>query len=424
MSILAIGINHISAPVQLRERVAIAPDSTVDALRELNASPGIVESAILSTCNRTEIYCSSELPRSDQPIRWLHRFHEFGDGELDPFVYRHHDRHAVRHMLRVATGLDSMVLGEPEILGQMKNAYQMARSASTLGAPLERLFQHTFAVAKRVRTHTAIGRNPVSVAFTAVTLAKRLFGDLSKQTVLAIGAGETIELVARHLVEHDVEHLMVANRSLARARELADRFCGSAISLSDLGEHLAKADIIISSTGAMTPVLHLAPIQEALKTRKRRPIFIVDLAVPRDVEPAVAELNDIYLYTIDDLKEVAEQGRQSRNEAATEAEAMIDLQTNDYMGWLKSLDAAQTISEYRHRADDWRKLMLDRAHRQLAAGKPPEQVIEKLAHALTQRLLHDPTDRVRDAATRGRHDLLVAARELFGLDAEDKDRNE
>jgi glutamyl-tRNA reductase len=415
MSILAVGINHHSAPVQVRERVSIAPEMTVGALHDLRETPGVLEAAILSTCNRTELYCRTDHGGVSQPAQWLSRFHQLGPEELDPFLYLHHNRDAVQHMLRVAAGLDSMVLGEPEILGQMKDAYRLARSAATIGAPLDRLFQHTFSVAKRVRTDTAIGESPVSVAFTAVTLARRLFGDLSRKSVLLVGAGETIELVARHLIEQDVEHVMVANRTVERARELADRFSGSALPLTALDDHLAKADIIISSTGATEPLITLNPIRRALKARKRRPIFIVDLAVPRDVEERVGELDDIYLYTVDDLREVADAGVDRRKAAAMEAETIVESLVDDYMAWLKSLDAVSAIRSMREQADHWQRQLLERAQRQLRSGHPVDQVMEQLAHGLTQKLLHSPSTRMREAAARGRDDLLHAAHELFDL---------
>lgn len=421
MSILAVGINHESAPVKIREQISIAPDATVDALQDLTRLPGVFEAAILSTCNRTELYCCLDPSASHTPAAWLHHYHQLDSGKLDQFIYSHHDDQAVRHMLRVATGLDSMVLGEPEILGQMKNAYRLARSAQTLGAPLERLFQHTFSVAKRVRTDTSIGENPVSVAFTAVTLAKRVFGDLSRQSVLLLGAGETMELAARHLVSHRVAHIMVANRTLSKAQDLANRIGGSAIDLRSLDDHLAKADLLFCSTAASETIIKLEAVKRAIAQRKRRPMFMVDLAVPRDVDEAVGQLDDVYLYTIDDLKEAAEAGKVGRRQAALEAESMVALQVDDFMRWLRSLRAVATIREYRGQAAATRDELLDKALRQIAAGKPVEETLNALANGLTQRLLHSPSLRMRQAAASGREDLLVAARELFALADEGKD---
>jgi glutamyl-tRNA reductase len=421
MSIFAVGINHESAPVKIRERIAIAPEATVDALHNLTQLPGVSEAAILSTCNRTELYCCTEPMAENAPAAWLHHYHELDTGKLNQFLYSHRDDQAVRHMLRVATGLDSMVLGEPEILGQMKSAYRLARSAETLGAPLERLFQHTFSVAKRVRTDTAIGENPVSVAFTAVTLAKRVFGDLSRQNVLFVGAGETIELAARHLVSNKVAHVMVANRTLSKAQDLANRIGGSAIPLHAIDDHLAKADLLLCSTGAREPIIHLDAVKAAIVKRKRRPMFMVDLAVPRDVAEEVGELSDVYLYTIDDLKEAAEAGKAGRKQAALEAESMVDLQVEDFMRWLRSLSAVASIREYRDRAMTARDELVEQAVRQLAAGKSVEDTLNALANRLTQRFLHTPSLRMRQAAAHGRDDLLEAARELFALADEDKD---
>ena len=415
MSILAVGINHESAPIKIRERVSIAPEVTVDALQDLTNLPGISEAAILSTCNRTELYCCLDASAGKTPAAWLHHYHKLDTGKLDQFIYSHCDDQAVRHMLRVATGLDSMVLGEPEILGQMKSAYRLARSAQTLGAPLERLFQHTFSVAKRVRTDTAIGENPVSVAFTAVTLAKRVFGDLSRQSVLLVGAGETMELAARHLVSHQVNHVMVANRTLSKAQDLANRIGGSAIDLRSLDDHLAKADLLFCSTSANEPIVKLEAVKKAITQRKRRPMFMVDLAVPRDVAEEVGELDDVYLYTIDDLKEAAEAGKIGRQQAALEAESMVDLQVEDFMHWLRSLAAVATIREYRDRATASRDELVEKALRQIAAGKPVDAILNNLANGLTQRLLHVPSLRMRQAAAQGRDDLLEAARELFAL---------
>ena len=419
MSILAVGVNHESAPVKIRERVAFDPGATIDALHDLAKQPGISAAAILSTCNRTELYCCVDPLASHRPAAWLHRYHQLDNGKLDQFIYSHRDQRAVRHMIRVATGLDSMVLGEPEILGQMKNAYRLARAARTLDAPLERLFQHTFSVAKRVRTDTAIGENPISVAFTAVSLAKRVFGDLSRQSVLLVGAGETMELAARHLVSHRVAHIVVANRTLSKAQDLANRIGGSAIDLASLDKQLAKADLLFSSTAASEPIIKLKAVEKAIALRKRRPMFMVDLAVPRDVDEAVGELNDVYLYTIDDLKEVAEAGKLGRQQASVEAEGMVDLQVEDFMRWLRSLGAVATIREYRDGAAASRDELLEKAIRQVTAGKPVDEILKTLANALTQRLLHVPSLRLRQAAAQGRDDLLNAARELFALDDED-----
>ncbi len=420
MSILAVGINHATAPLEIRERIAIAPEATVDALQNLSATAGVDEAAILSTCNRTELYCSLVSGDPAGPGRWLHRYHRLDDRHLDPFLYRHQDAAAVRHMLRVAAGLDSMVVGEPEILGQMKSAYRLAQDAATLSKPLDRLFQHTFAVAKQIRSRTDIGRNPVSVAYTEVILARRVFADLSDLTVLLVGAGDTMELTARHLSDQRIRQLLVANRTLSRATELAARFRGSAIGLDELDQHLAKADLVISSTGAGEPVIRLAAVVAAIRERKRRPIFMIDLAVPRDIEPGVAELEDVYLYTIDDLRAVAEAGHDQRRLEAEKAAGLIELEVEEFMNWLRSLDAVASIRGYREQALAHSHDLVAAAQRQIQAGTPAAEVVERLAHALTRRLLHQPTTRIRAAAASGRRDLLEAARELFAIDR-DKD---
>ncbi len=420
MSILAVGINHDTAPVAIRERVAFSPNAAVPALQDLTGNTDIREAAILSTCNRTELYCSVPGGDPSVPCQWLHRYHELDSGDLDPFLYRHRDSDAVRHILRVAAGLDSMVLGEPEILGQMKNAYQYARDASTLSAPLDRLFQHTFAAAKKVRTRTDIGRSSVSVAYTGIKLAQRVFEDLSQLTVLLVGAGETAELTARHLMAHKVKHLLVANRTRSRAMRLAELFGGTPIGLDELDANLAKADLIIASTGATQPVITRQAMTAAIKARRRRPVFAIDLAVPRDIDPAASKLQDLYLYTLDDLQEIADQGRRDRASSANQAEAIIELEVEHYMGWLRSLDAVGTIREYRDRAHDWAEDLVEQAQRQVALGRPVDEVLSHLAHAITQKMTHAPSTSMREAAARGRMDLVEAARELFRL-AESKD---
>lgn len=418
MSILAVGINHTTAPVALREVVAFSPESTESALRRLLADTEVSEAAILSTCNRTELYCSLESGDPKVPADWLHRYHSLEAGRLQPFLYHHHEDQAVRHMLRVAAGLDSMVLGEPEVLGQLKTAYRLATSVNSLGPPLDRLFQHSFAVAKHIRSQTDIGRSPVSVAYTGVKLAQRVFADLSQLTVLLVGAGETIELTARHLLGKNIRHLLVANRTLSRATELATRFRGTAIGLDELADQLPKCDLIITSTGATEPVITHAALQRALKARRHKPIFIIDLAVPRDVDPRAAELADIYLYTLDDLQRVIDENHSSRQAAAAAAEAIVDARVEGFMAWRRSLDAADTIRDYRRQLDGFSEELLADARRRLEAGQPVDEVLSRLTRRLTRKALHQPTVRLRDAAAAGRRDLLEAARTLL-VDAPD-----
>ncbi len=415
MALIALGLNHLSAPVSLRERVAFAPEHTGPALGQLIAQPGVREAAILSTCNRTELYCNVEAGAESSPFEWLHRHRQLAGSNIDEFTYRHHDADAVRHLFRVATGLESMVLGEPQILGQVKDAYTLAREARALDAPLERLFQNTFAVAKRVRSDTRIGASTVSVAFTAVRLAERVFADLAEACVLLIGAGETIELAARHLTEARVRRLIVANRTLDNAQALAARFGGYAIPLSDLERHLAEADIVISSTAAPEPVLTRAMVARAIGARRRRPMFLVDIAVPRDIEASVGTLDDVFLYTIDDLREVIDENLRSRQQAAREAEAMIELSVEHFMEWWRALDLRNPVGGLRREAEASRDDVFARARALLARGRPPEEALEYLAHTLTNKLLHAPSASLRAAALRGDIELLRSAERLFAL---------
>jgi len=373
----------------------------------------VEEAVILSTCNRTEIYCRSDDP--EKVAAWLAGFHGLELETISPYLYRHFDQASVRHLLRVASGLDSMVLGEPQILGQVKSAYQTACDAGATGKLLGRLFQHSFTVAKQVRTDTAIGRSPVSVAFAAVSLARQIFADLSKQTALLIGAGETIELAARHLEQQGIGRIIVANRTVERAHNLANQFGGYAIALTEIHTHLAEADIVISSTASPLPVLGKGAVESALKKRRHRPMFMVDIAVPRDIEAEVGELKDVYLYTVDDLQEVIEENLRSRQEAAEAAQEIIDLHTEEFMGWLRSLDAVNMIQDFRRQSEALRDEVLERALSQLRGGKSPEESLRFLAHTLTNKFLHAPSTRLRQASSEGEFSLLQAAETLFRL---------
>ena len=419
MALIALGLNHQTAPLELREKVAFAPEATPDALNALARQPGISEAMILSTCNRTELYVEADAGAESAVRRWLLDHHGLTGRRLDEFLYRHEDQEAVRHLFRVATGLDSMVLGEPQILGQVKDAYQAARSAGTLRTSMERLLQQTFAVAKRVRTDTRIGANPVSVAYTAVRMAERLFANLADACVLLIGAGETIELAARHLAESKARRLIVANRTLENAQALAGRFGAYAIALADLPQHLAEADIVISSTASREPILGRDLVESAIRARKRRPMFLVDIAVPRDIEPAVAELDDVFLYTVDDLKQVIDDNLRSRQAAASEAEAIIELQVEHYQAWRRALDVRNPLATVRAEAEAQRDATLEKARALLAGGRSPEQALEFLAHTLTNKLLHAPSANLRAAALRGDIELLRAAEALFSPKPDD-----
>lgn len=418
MSLIALGINHRTAPVELREQVAITGERITTALHDLAALPSVSEAAILSTCNRTELYCELHDDQVEALCEWLARFHALEPAEIRPHLYSFPDADAVRHLLRVAGGLDSMILGEPQILGQMKDAYQSASHAGTLDAALERLFQHTFAVAKQIRTDTAIGESPVSVAFAAVSLAKQIFSDFEQHTALLIGAGETIELCARHLAGSGLTDLVIANRSVERARILADRFGGGGIGLPEIPEVLPTADIVISSTASPLPLLGKGLVERALKQRRHRPIFMVDIAVPRDIEPEVSALEDIYLYTVDDLQEVIEEGMHSRREAAEQADEIIETQVDSYMAWLRSQDAIGTICAYRSRAEQIRREALKRARNLIRQGTPVEEALQFLAHRLTNKLTHDATHAMHHAGREGRSDTLEVARHLLNLPEE------
>lgn len=415
MTLLALGVNHKTAPVAVRERVTFAPERLPDALQGLVACDGIEEAAILSTCNRTDLYCGLSGGDGEEALHWLRKYYGLELRDIKPYIYTHRADYAVRHLMRVASGLDSMMLGEPQILGQVKDAYNMARDSGTIGRKLGRLFQFTFSVAKQVRTDTAIGSSPVSVAFAAVTLAKQIFGDLAGHTALLIGAGETIELAARHLKKSGLGRLVIANRTVENAHRLASDMGGYGISLSEIPSHLVEADILISSTASQAPILSLKEAEVAVKARKHRPMFMVDIAVPRDVEPAVGNLPDVYLYTVDDLTEVIQENLRAREDAAGQAEELIEAQVDQFMGWLGAQSVVATIQDVRSRAENTRDEALAKARRRLAAGATPEEVLSFLAHSLTNKLLHGPTSRLREAGSEGRSEITDAARILFGL---------
>ncbi len=421
MSILACGLNHATAPVELREQVAFARDIMGDALKDLTGTGEVREAAILSTCNRTELYCSLEDHNSQRPLQWLSDFHGIRHDDIKPYLYAHPDAGAVKHVLRVACGLDSMVLGEPQVLGQLKDAYQLALQSGSIGKLLNRLFQHSFHVAKEIRSNTAIGSHPVSVAFAAARLARQIFGDLSKQTALMIGAGETIELVARHLHESGLNKMIIANRTVERSRKLADMFSGYAISLADIPMHLAEADIVISSTASQLPILGKGAVESAIKLRKHHPVFMVDIAVPRDIEAEVGELEDIYLYTVDDLKDIIEENMNNRKQAALQAEEIIEAQVLNFMEWLNSLDSVDTIRALRTQANMIQAEVLKNAQRKLQHGGDPDEILKEVTRTLTNKLIHTPSSQLRSAGVKGRIDLLSATHELFDLKKPGKD---
>jgi glutamyl-tRNA reductase len=413
MPLIALGLNHQTAPLALRERVAFDAAALPAALAALRALPGVEEAAVVSTCNRTEIYAEVAEGAEDVPASWLASSQGLEPDSLSSYLYRHADGEAVRHLFRVATGLDSMVLGEPQILGQVKEAWQAARSAGSLGRPLDRLFQQSFAVAKRVRTDTRIGAHPVSVAYAAVRLARQVFARLDQACVLLVGAGDTIELAARHLADAKVQRLLVANRTLEHAQQLAARHGGVALPLSELHRHLGEADIVISATASRTPVITREAVQAALAARRHRPMFLLDLAVPRDIAPEVAALEDVYLYTVDDLEQAIEGNRASRREAAQQADAIIELQCEHYLAWWRAQGRQDALRSLRAEGEAARDRALAKAAQELAAGGSPEEVMQRLAHQLTNRLLHAPSSALRQAALDGDVELLRAAERLF-----------
>lgn len=407
MTLWVLGLNHQTAPVELRERVAFDAGALPTALSALRTLPQVEEAALLSTCNRTELYAVAD--DGQVLANWLATH---ADG-LEAYLYRHRDADAVRHLFRVATGLDSMVLGEPQILGQVKDAWASAREHGALGSRLDRLFQQTFAVAKRARTDTRVGANPVSVASTAVRLAQDSFTRLSDSTVLLIGAGETIELAARHLSEGRVRRLLIANRTLAHAQDLASRHGGYALPLGELERHLGEADVVFSATAAREPILLRAHVEQALARRRHKPMLLFDLAVPRDIAADVADLADAYLYTVDDLERAVEDNRRSRREAADAAEAIIELQVARYVETLQAGGRQEPLKRLRAHGEQARDDVLAKARQQLANGREPEAVLEFLAHSLTNRLLHPPTAALREAALTGDAELARAADRLF-----------
>jgi glutamyl-tRNA reductase len=422
MAFLALGINHKTASVAVRERVAFTPEQLVEALQQLCTLTSSREAAILSTCNRSELYIEQEALEVEQVLRWLANYHQLSLDELRACAYVHQDDSAVRHMMRVASGLDSMVLGEPQIFGQLKSAYAVAREAGTIGPLLGRLFQATFSTAKQVRTDTAIGENPVSVAFAAVSLAKQIFSDLHRSQALLIGAGETISLVARHLHDQGVKRIVVANRTLERASQLAEQFGAHAVLLSEIPNELVNSDIVISSTASQLPILGKGAVERALKLRKHKPIFMVDIAVPRDIEPEVGELDDIYLYSVDDLHEVIEENLKTRQGAAQVAEDLVLVGAEDFMLRLRELAAVDVLKSYRQQAERLRDDELAKAQRLLANGSSAEEVLLQLARGLTNKLLHAPSVQLKKMSAAGRLDALAMAQELFALN-EGADKN-
>jgi glutamyl-tRNA reductase len=401
--------------VDLRGRVAFAPEIVIESLQQaLEHLPG-GEIALLSTCNRTEIYFHGDAS-DEQLLSWLADCKGVALEQLRECYYCYRDQQAVRHIMCVASGLDSLVLGEPQIFGQIKSAYAVGREAGTVATHLNQVFQSAFAAAKRVRSETAIGQNPVSVAYASVSLAEQIFADLKDVHALLIGAGETIELVARHLRDKQVGSITVANRTLSRAQELAADFSANAILLSDIHDHLPQADIVISSTASQLPVLGKGAVESALKKRRHKPMFMVDIAVPRDIEPEVETLDDVYLYTVDDLQEVIQGNLRARQTAADVAQVIIDQEADSWSRQQRSLAVVDTIRAFRDSVEKIRVEEVGKALQSLQRGQDSESVIEALARNLTNKLMHKPTTILKQASEEGRDDTINATQDLFGLD--------
>ncbi len=413
--IFTLGINHHSAPLAIRERVAFGADKLRHALADLTHAQSVREAAILSTCNRTEIYCAAETPEA--VIDWLSRYHGVDRHELAPYLYTHDQPEAIRHAFRVASGLDSMVIGEPQILGQMKDAVRAAEESGTLGTQLHKLFQRSFSVAKEVRSTTAIGANIVSMAAAGVHLAERIFESIAGQRILFIGAGEMIELCAAHFCSNKPKQVTIANRTLERGRALAEQYGGTAIRLDELGEHLAQHDIVVSCTASPLPIIGLGMVERAVKARRHRPMFMVDLAVPRDIEEEVGQLDDVFLYTVDDLAQVVESGLESRQAAVVEAEDIIATRVQDFLGWLQARHTVPVIRSLRDSAERMRRHEMEHALKLLGKGEAPEKVLEQLSQRLTNKFLHAPTQTLNLAEGDERHLLQSAAERLFHLHA-------
>ncbi|NVJ50010.1 MAG: glutamyl-tRNA reductase [Gammaproteobacteria bacterium] len=419
MAVSALGINHKTAPVDIRERVAFDPASLQEALQLLKQEVQLEEVAVLSTCNRMEVYFRGDESAHQRLTHWLINHHTLEPDALAQCLYVHQGEQAVQHVMRVACGLDSMVLGEPQILGQMKDAFQYARDAGTTGQLLDRLFQHTFSVAKKVRTDTEIGSSAVSVAYAAVSLARKIFSDLGNMTALYIGAGETIELAARHFHNQGVSDIIVANRTLERGESLTRQFGGRAITLAQLAEHMPLADIVISSTASPLPIVGKGLIEESIKKRKHRPMFMVDLAVPRDIEPEVGQLRDVYLYSVDDLKDVIDENMKARNQAAQEAEDIVANQSEHFIDWLESLASVDLVKEYRQSVAALKQQELEKALALLQAGEPAEQVLQQYAHRFANKMMHAPTQYLRNLRDEQVQDS-AEVREILGLNDLDK----
>lgn len=411
MPLHLIGLNHHTAPLAIRERVAIAAEAVGTALVNLRQMGAAEEAAILSTCNRTELYVSGDT--ADAVLAWWMQHAGMSLDEARPYLYHHADQDAVRQALRVAAGLDSMVLGEPQILGQMKDAARTAEQVGALGSNLHRLFQHAFAVAKEIRSTTGIGESVVSMAAASVRLAERIFGDLSEQSILFVGAGDMVELCATHFAAANPKRMVVANRTIERASELAHQIHGEAMRLTQVADALPQFDIVLSCTASSLPIIGLGMVERAIKARRHRPMFMVDLAVPRDIEAEVAELDDVFLYTVDDLASVVQSGVASRQAAVSEAEAIIAGRLGDFLDWHARRAHVPVIQAFRDGATQLRAQELELARKRLLRGEPPELVLEQMATRLTNKFLHGPLSAINKAESADRAQLQEAMRQFM-----------
>ena len=428
MPVSIFGINHKTAPVEIREKVAFSPETISRSLNSLKEMAQLDEVAIISTCNRMEIIYRVEnagedaellAARANAVAEWLAAEQQMVASRIKDYSYCHSGEAAITHIMKVACGLDSMVLGEPQILGQVKDAYGYANHAGTIGLYLNRLFQQTFSLAKQVRTDTQIGESAVSVAYAAVTLAKRIFADFAPIKTLFIGAGETIELAARHLSRQGVVHMKVANRTVERAQKLADEFGATAYGLSSLPELVGEADIIISSTASPVPIIGKGLMERAIKQRKHRPVFMVDLAVPRDIEPQVRDLNDVYLYTVDDMQDVIKENLKVREEAALEAQDIIALHGQKYISWLQSLGAVSILKDFRSQIEAIKNAELNRSLAKLEGQEETQKIFTEFANRLIQKFMHSPSKLIRQAGENNQTEVLEIIAEAFELKSQD-----
>lgn len=416
--LLTLGISHKTAPIHVREKLAFSQENIPMALNALWQAVPLEEVALLSTCNRTEIYCSTALksPRwVDEVVTWWQTYLAT-NVDLTPYLYSHAEIHAVKHVLRVASGLDSMVLGEPQILGQLKSAFRTANQTGLVGRKLCRLFQSSFSTAKKIRATTHIATYPVSIAFAAVSLAKQIFTDLSKASVVLIGAGENTELILQHLVAKQVKRLVIVNRTVSKAKMLAKRYGADFCALSELSQCLSQADVVVSSVASAAPILKQEHIDLAFEGAKRRPLLMIDLGVPRNIEPSLAQNEDIYLYSVDDLDGIISQNKRHRESAAADAESIILHATDDYMNWIDSENQIKTIRVLRQKANYIKEEALQRAYKRLEKGQDPKVVVEIMLHQLTQKLMHTPTVKLRGVKPNAADEKIVLAKELFNLE--------